>query len=246
MIRRLSFGFVLVTAFIVVACGRQVTPNPPGVGAGGAPLGYMAAYFDVSSPFNFSNYQYMFVFNTTGSGITPSTQTLQTNWAGYSFALIALGSGGTVYAKPVQFVRNANPHISPAWLPLGTTPTQFSFNPDSNGSGTEFSMLFQQSIFKGISSPSPGPSPTGSPRPFAQTWTFNAFVTQASSQGVWTFYDSMGAGGPVVPEFVSPTLCITEPFDNTYYAIYSQGQDPSAQIVSVELANNPAHPTPCP
>ena len=42
MIRRLSFGFVvvLVTAFIVVACGRQVTPNPPGLGPGGAPPGY--------------------------------------------------------------------------------------------------------------------------------------------------------------------------------------------------------------
>jgi hypothetical protein len=206
----------------------------------------MAVYFDVASPFNFSNYQYMFVFNTTGSGVTPSTNTLQTNWAGYSYALIALGTGGTTYAKPVQFVRNANPHISPAWLPLGTTPAQFSFNPDSNGSGTEFSMLFQQSIFKGISSPSPGPSPTGSPRPFAQTWTFNAFVTQASSQGVWLFYDSMGAGGPTLPEFVSPQLCITEPFDNTYYAVYSQGPDPSAQIVSVQIANNPTHPTPCP
>ncbi len=199
----------------------------------------MAAYFDVSSPFNFSNYQYMFVFNTTGSGVTPSTQTLQTNWAGYSYALMALGTGGTVFAKPVEFVRNANPHISPAWLPLGTTPAQFSFNPDSNGSGTEFSMLFQQSIFKGIASPAPTSGP-------ADTWTFNAFVTQASSQGQWLFYDSMGAGGPTLPEFVSPSLCITEPFDNTYYAIYSQGQDPSAQIVSVELANNPAHPSPCP
>ncbi|HEX8828505.1 MAG TPA: hypothetical protein VF778_10355 [Xanthobacteraceae bacterium] len=242
MIRRLTFGFVLVTAFIVAACGRQVTPNPPGVGAGGAPLGYMAAYFDVSSPFNFSNYQYMFVFNTTGNGVTPSTQTLQTNWAGYSYALMALGSGGAAYAKPVQFIRNSNPHISPAWIFLGSTPQQFSFNANSNGSGTEFSMLFQQRIFA-----SPSPVPSGTPRPYAPMWTFNAFVTQASNQGQWLFYDSMGAGGPVPPEFVNtPQLCITEPFDQTYYAIYSGGQDPSAQIVSVELANNPAHPTPCP
>lgn len=205
----------------------------------------MAAYFDVASPFTFSNYQYMFVFNTTGSGVTPSVQTLQTNWAGYSFALIALGNGATAYAKPVQFVKNANKNISPAWLPLGTTPQQFSFNPNNNGAGTEFSMLFKQSIFKGISSPSPGPSPTSSALPYARTWTFNAFVTQASSQGPWAFYDSMGPGGPVPPDFVSPTLCITEPFDNTYYAFFTPG-DPSAQIVSVEIANNPTSPAPCP
>src|SRR5271170_7186225 len=57
MIRRLSFGFVvvLVTAFIVVACGRQVTPNPPGLGPGGAPPGYMSIIFDVAAPFNFSS-----------------------------------------------------------------------------------------------------------------------------------------------------------------------------------------------
>ena len=106
MIRRLSFGFVvvLVTAFIVVACGRQVTPNPPGLGPGGAPPGYIAIHFDVESPFNFSNYQYMIVFNTTGTGVTPSTDTVQTNWAGYSFALVALGIGGTTYAEAVQLL----------------------------------------------------------------------------------------------------------------------------------------------
>src|ERR1700677_945029 len=77
MIRRLSFGFVvvLVTAFIVVACGRQVTPNPPGLGPGGAPPGYIAVFYSVESPFNFSNYQYIVVLNTSGNGVTPSTQT---------------------------------------------------------------------------------------------------------------------------------------------------------------------------
>ncbi|MGC2657892.1 MAG: hypothetical protein WA324_07925, partial [Bryobacteraceae bacterium] len=86
MARKLSFSFLfmLATAFVVVACGRQVTPNPAGLGPGGAPPGYVAIHYDVESPFNFSNYQYMFVFNTTGSGVTPSTDTVQTNWAGYS------------------------------------------------------------------------------------------------------------------------------------------------------------------
>ena len=242
MTRRLSFGFVvvLVTAFIVAACGRQVTPNPPGLGPGGAPPGYMAVLFDTEAPFNFSSYQYMVVLNTSGSGVTPSTDTLQTNWAGYSFALISLGNGISSYAEPVQFVHNANPHISPAWLRLGTTPQQFSYNLNNNGTGTEFSILVQRSIFAGIASPSPSPSASPS-----NEWTFNAFVTQASQGGQWLFYDSMGAGGPIDPQFVSPTLCMTEPFDNTYYALYTP-TDPSAQIVTIEIANNPVSPSPCP
>jgi hypothetical protein len=199
----------------------------------------MAIHFDVEAPFNFSTYQYMIVFNTSGTGVTPSTDTLQTNWAGYSFALLALGNGGTAYAEPVQFLHNQNPHIPPAWLKLGSTPQQFSFNPNSNGSGTEFSMLAQKVIFRGAS-----PSPSASP---SDIWAFNAFTTQASvgGGGTWTFVDSLGPGGPIDPQFVSPKLCMTEPFDNTYTAYYT-APDPAAQIVSVELSNNPSKPTPCP
>ncbi len=239
MIRKSSFGFiiVLVTAFIVVACGRQVTPNPPGLGPGGAPPGFIAIHFDTTSTFNFQNYQYMIVFNTDGTGITPSTDTLQTNWAGYSFALIALGRGGAAYAEPVQFLRNQNPHIPPAWLPLGTTPNTFTFNANSNGGGNEFSLIVAKRVFQGAS---PGPSPT----PIPNVWTFNAFTTQASPGGQFVFFDSLGFGGPVDPQFVSPRICMTEPFDNTYYANYIPN-DPAAEIVSVEISNNPVSPKPC-
>ena len=78
-------------------------------------------------------------------------------------------------------------------------------------------------------------------------WTFNAFTTQAVSGGTWTFIDSLGAGGPspAGPQFVSPRLCMTEPFDNTYFGIYVPS-DPAAEISSVEISNNPVSPTPCP
>jgi hypothetical protein len=235
MIRRLSFGFIVVfvTAFIVAACGRQVTPNPPGLGPGGAPPGYLAIHFDVAAPFNFSNYRYMIVFNTTGSGVTPSTDTLQTNWAGYSFSALALGNGLTSSAEAVQFVQNQNPHIPPNWLTLGTTPQTFSYDLNSNGTGTEFSILAQKRVFHGIASPSP--SPSASP---PAIWTFNAFTTQAGNQGQWFFLDSLGPGGPVDPQFVSPKLNMLTCFDNTYFAFYTPS-DPAAQIVSIEISNNP-------
>jgi hypothetical protein len=240
MARRLSFGFVFMfaAAFIVVACGRQVTPNPAGLGPGGAPPGYVAIHYDVESPFNFSNYQYMIVFNTTGSGVTPSTDTVQTNWAGYSFALIALGNGGTSSAEAGEYVPSNNPHAPPGFLKLGTTPNQLSYNPNSNGQGTEFSMIAQKSIIRGYASPSPSASPSN-------VWTFNAFVTEPS-QGQWYFADSLGGGGPIDPQFVSPRLCMTEPFDNTYFATDLHIGDPTSEIVSVEISNNPVRPTACP
>jgi hypothetical protein len=38
---------------------------------------------------------------------------------------------------------------------------------------------------------------------------------------------------------------MTEPFDNTYFGQYTPN-DPTAQIVSIEISNNPVSPTPCP
>jgi hypothetical protein len=237
------FIATIATAIVVSACGRQITPNPAGLGPGGAPPGYMALFFTVAAPFDFSDYQYMFVFNTSGSGITPSTDTVQTNWAGYMFALVASGNSFSSHAQAVEFIRSkTNPHAPPGWLPLLTTPQQLSYNLDSNGTATQFSMLAQRAIFAGISS-SPSPSPSASP---SNLWTFNAFTIQSGgSQGQWYFQDSLGPGGPSDPQFVSPSLCMTQAFDNTYYASYTPAPA-SAQIVSVEIANNPVSPKPCP
>ena len=235
-------GFVIVAAIglVTAACGRQVTPNPPGLGPGGAPPGYFTVFFDTSGPFNFSQYQYMIVFNTTGSGATPSTDTLQTNWAGYSYALIALGNGVATFAEPVRYVRsNQNPHVPPYPQPLGSTPQQFSYNLNQNGTGSEFSILVQKRVL----SATPEPSCTPTPAP-SNAWKFNAFVT-APSQGNLVFADSMGAGGPIDPQWNSPTLCMTEPFDTTFYALDPNISDPAAEIVSIEIANNPAAQKPC-
>jgi len=237
--RKVAFVFVLAGAAIAAACGRQVTPNPPGLGPGGAPPGYFAVIFNTAAAFNFSNYQYLVVLNTTGDGRTPSTDTIQTNWDGYSYAIVALGNGISSFAKPIQYVRsNQNPHVPPRPLQLGTTPQQFSYNLNANGTGTEFSILAQKRVFTAT----PGPSPT----PTSNVWTFNAFVAQPNTQGQWSFYDSMGAGGPIDPQWVNtPPLNMLTCFDQTYYALDLSIGDPSAEIISVEIANNPIA-SPCP
>jgi hypothetical protein len=237
MLQKIAFIFVILAAIIAADCGRQVTPNPPGLGAGGAPPGYVSIFFNVEAPFNFSNYQYVIVLNTTGDGRTPSTDTIQTNWDGYTYAIIAQGNAASTFAKPWLFVRsNQNPHIPPGLLPLGSTPQQFSYNLNANGTGTEFQILAQKRIF----SATPGPSPM----PTSNVWTFNAFVTQANYAGQWRFSDSMGAGGPIDPQFVSPPLDMLTCFDTTYFALDPNISDPMAQIVSIEIANNPIS-SPC-
>ncbi|MBV8489964.1 MAG: hypothetical protein JO199_05475 [Candidatus Eremiobacteraeota bacterium] len=234
-----------MTAVAVAACGRQVTPNPPGIGAGGAPVGYMSVKFDVQGTFNFANYQYWVVFNTTGDGTTPGTLPFTNNWAGYSAAIQVSGNAATTFASAGQFVRNSNPAIPPAFVHLITTPQQFQYTANSNGSNTEFTVLFQRQIFKNIGGSTPGPSPSptasGSPPPFANNWTFNAFVTQANNQNQFQFVNSMGQGGPNNPQFVccSPPLLINTNFDNVYTALNSGVvTDPAAQILTVELGNN--------
>ena len=105
---------VVCCGAIASACGRQVTPNPPGLGAGGAPLGYTALFFNVAAPFNFSNYQYMFVLNTSGSRITPSTDTRQTNWPAMSSHLSASGNGIASAANVINFALHSRVRGLPA------------------------------------------------------------------------------------------------------------------------------------
>ncbi|HEY3676670.1 MAG TPA: hypothetical protein VGK84_11840 [Candidatus Tumulicola sp.] len=235
MIRKLGFGLVVLTAVTIVACGRQVTPNPVGLGPGGAPEGFMSVFFDVSAPFNFSNYQYWIIFDTTGDGQTPSTQPFNNNYAGYSAAIEVTGGGGATSARAIRFIRSStNPKIPPVPFYLtGVTPQQLQYFFNSNGTGTEFNVIFQRSIFLAGQS---------SPPPLARNWTFNAFTTQGNSFNNMTFVDSMGAGGPNQPQYVSPTLPTYQCFDtNPLYAL-SSGLiiDPPAQIVSTEIANNPS------
>ena len=244
MTHKLVFVSLLSTAIVVVACGRQVTPNPPGLGAGGALPGYTIVKFDVAGAFNFTSYGYWVVFNTSGDGLTPLTNAQQSNWAAYSTAVLAGGAGGATYAAAGQFLKNANPAIPPHFQQLITPPQLFQYIPDNNGTNTEFQITFLRSVFNPINAtPTPKPSPSTSPQPpFSHIWRFNAFTTQANAQNQLLFVDSMGSGGATDTTFVSPPLDINTCFDQVFYKQQdiNPPSDPAAQIVSVEIANNPS------
>ena len=245
MIGKVAFVYLVTMACVVVACGRQVTPNPPGFGAGGAAPGFMTIKYDIAGPLNFSAYQYWVIFNTSGNGLTPLTNTFQTNWAAYSAGTEAAGLNGGTSAWAVQFLKSAQPG-PPAFFHVIAPGQQFQYILNSNGLNTEFSMTLQRVVFNPINV-TPAPSPTPPPH----IWRFNAFVTQASVPNQLLFLDSMGPGGATDTQFSSPQLDINQCFDQVFYKQQDVNppSDPSAQLVSVQIANNPSpgpSSSPCP
>lgn len=224
---------IALLVLLLTACGRQVSPNPPGVGPGGALPGQMSVTFDIAAPFDYSNFQYWLVFDTSGDLATPSTVPANNNWAGYSDGIEISGSGGATSAAVYQFAKNASqPKAQPVFIFIRPAFQNFIYLPGSNGLNTQFTVVFSRSVFTSI---------LKNPQPLAVNWTFNAFTTQANSQGQLTFEDSLGSGGKFDPQFVSPVLNTSQCFDIPNYARYSGLQlNPSGQIVSVEVANNPS------
>jgi hypothetical protein len=211
----------------------------------------MSVKFTVQSQFNFSTYDYIIVFNTTGNGLTPLPNGgAQANYTSFSDAIVVSGnSGGGVTAVPVQFVRSSGTSLPPAVYALVVPPQDYNFNTNSNSLGTQFQFSFRRAIFNSLlatptptSSPSPTPTPTTSPTPSASTvWLFNCFVTQQGTlNGQVTTYvpvDSLGIGGGTDTSFVSPKLNTTTNFDIVQNALSAGPSDTSAAIVSCEIAN---------
>jgi hypothetical protein len=225
----LALGTSLAAALFAGCGGQQLTSplagsanpdsvgiSPGGITSDGIAPGYMKIKFDVAAPLKFSNYQYQVILNTTGSGKTPEAK----SWAGFSFGLETNRRSGVPSADAVAFIRNKDPHLPPAQFIIAVTPRQFKFTANSNRAGTEFTILFQRSIFNAFE------------RLKSYTWLFNAFTNSESG-----FVDSMGSCGSC---FVSPNLSVHKAFDERIFASSKpKGIEPSAKIVSVEFANNP-------
>lgn len=243
MVRTILFGLLVATAIVVSACGRQVSPNPPNSGPGGLSPGFMSVKFDVAGQLNFQLYRYIVAFNTSGNGLTPLTKPYQNNWAAYTFSVEVGGVNGGTFAQAFQYLHQVNnPNLVPSYLPLLTTPTQLQYLPNSNGTDTEFTVTFQPLIFNGVATPAPG---TTSP-PVTPIWLFNAFVAQPNTSSQLVYVDSLGTFGADDQTFQSPQLNTKTQFDQVIFSLDSTPPgDTSAQIVSVEIANNPAT-TPAP
>jgi hypothetical protein len=212
----------------------------------------MSVKFTVQSPFNFSTYDYIIVFNTTGNGLTPLPNGgAQANYTSFSDAIVVSGNaGGGVTAVPVQFVRSTGTSLPPAVYALVVPPQNYNFSANSNSLGTQFQFSFRRAVFNQLITPTPSSSPTASPSAsptpgVSPVWKFNCFVTQTGSvggsfggsSGNYTPVDSLGIGGAQDTSFSSPNLDTDNTFDIVQNALGNTAPDGSSTIVSCEIAN---------
>ncbi len=270
MIRRVGFVTMLVAALLISACGRQVTPSRGGIG--GLSPGFMSVKFRVASGFNFQSNSYVVVFNTSNQSstgtVTPVAEAANNNYAGYSFAIVVGGQNGSVGAQAYYYYRPCNTSQPPVLYPINTVPQQLIFTPNSNGQGTEFTVVFDRAIANfslvgstatpsasptGSASPSSSPSPTAAPSvvasggcvvPVTQYWTYNFFTvagypTQFISAGSLTILDSLGQQGPTDATYQSTVLDTTTAFDQTFLTMVGTHPQTSDAITGGEIVNNP-------
>ena len=244
---------MVAAALALGACGKIVT-LPPGSNPNvGIPAGYMLVRFRTAGAMNFQKYQYLIVFNTNGSGITPYANAQSTgSYQNFSFAFQVTGPApGTAQAALLQYytIPGGGPNsvrVNQPPIPAGIV----QLTPNDNGQGTEFGVLFPRALFylPSPASPSPGPAPSTTPAPSGlpnpvptttpqQTWYINFFTLDAASTSP---IDALGATGISDTSFSLPLLT-TATFDQQIYkpAGADQVSDPAAFISGGEIINAP-------
>ncbi|MGH7684636.1 MAG: hypothetical protein ACREMT_09850 [Vulcanimicrobiaceae bacterium] len=250
---------------MLAACGRQIT-FPPSGKTSTIPAGYMLIRFNIAPQgFDFTNYSYAIVFNTSGVGGTPYANTqFQGGFLNYSYGWFVGGAFGTVQSPPVlvqYYVTPANPsQASTQQIVVPLNLATLTLN--SNGQNTQFTLLFSRSLLDrppiATSGPAPTPTPTGaSPAPTASgatpppggnscstlytficdVWYVNFFVVDRNGVPL----DALGINGVGDTTFSLPLPTNTS-FDYVQQLTVPAGAIPpgnaSEQITGGEIVNN--------
>lgn len=185
---------------------------------------------------DFTNVQYVIMFNTSTQGGEPYANGFQTNFANYSFAIVVGGNGTLSQVQVIQYVRSPGTGggtvATPQSIPF--TPQQLQFNLNSNSQNTQLTVTFDRRLFNGIVA-TPSPVPGANPN----IWFINWFTTNGSGQPI----DAPGLGGPQDTSFTYglPGVDITKAFDLPWVASagWPQVTPRSAQIAGGEVINSP-------
>jgi hypothetical protein len=203
---------------LLAACGGSQETPPLSQASDVAP-GYLRVTVHVAGKLDFTKYQYVLVFNTSGNGLTPEAGE-KPNWNAYSAALDFAQAKGTSWVQVVQYLKGQDPHAPPIQERLAVTPSELQFAPNSDGEGTAFAVTFERSIFAANSVS------------IASRWRFNAFVFARG-----TVVDTMGRCDSC---FKSPALPVNAAFDLSVPAQKPRSSVPaSARLLAAGFKNDP-------
>ncbi|PZR59686.1 MAG: hypothetical protein DLM50_00825 [Candidatus Meridianibacter frigidus] len=233
----------MITTLILVACGRQVTPDRAGGGIGGLLPGHMLIKYRIApgAGMDFAHIRYLIVLNTSGNGGSPFANGFNTGFANYSFIFAVGGNqAGFTQVQLFQLIPQPNGQGVPSQRLVPFSPQQVQLQPNSNGQNTEFTLNFDRTLMFGIPTGTPPPagntpSPTTSPQ---SIWNVNFLTTDVNSNPL----DALGIGGVNDTSF-SLQLPVNDVFDFisqlTVPTGATQASTPAAQLQGGEIVNNP-------
>jgi hypothetical protein len=206
----------------------------------------MLIRFRTAAPQDYTNFRYVIVFNTSGTGGEPLPQAALTGYQNYSFSFVVGGASGAVgLPQLLQYYTQPGSSNGIQTIAISVPPNLLQFVPNSggNGAGGEFQIQFSRALLYGINpggSPTPTAAPSAAPVPnpttvAQQTWYINFITTDPSGTPI----DSVGLGGATDTSF-SATFDTTQSLSNSYQKpVPSSLSNQAAVITGYQVINSP-------
>jgi hypothetical protein len=249
MFRRAAVATFAAAIVLVVACGRQITPNPTTSNLAGD----IDLRFRVNGTLAYSTYDYQIVIDTCGQGVplpNPATNSYKNYTFSFNVGTSPFGVA-TVYPILEQYkLTTGTTGFIPIPVPL--SPSLVSLNTNSNGQGSEFELIFPRAQLEDplgtmnlpcTEATSATPAATTSPVPEPTTaneenWIFNFIVLTPTGVPL----DSLGQGGASDTSFGG--IVVNTQSLQPYLVVKTADSsgapsDPNASIAGGEIDNYP-------
>jgi hypothetical protein len=211
----------------------------------------MSIRFRTLGSLNFTNLYYVVVFNTSGNGQEPYPVGIQGTYTNYSFLLVF--GGTSVAGASYQLLQVISTGSSAGFTtrPVQINPSYVAnFNPNSDGTGNEFTFVFNRNLLLTVPNPNVSPSPAASASPSpaptvtptispgtSTLWAMNFFSTDTSFNPIDAIANN-GINDVSFTYVVDTTVAFDEPV-NKPLPPPVQVANQSAQIIAIEVINAP-------